>query len=201
MRLSILRRVAPAISFPPSDAEIIEQLKRQLAAAATQQRSCSVRGVPFLSCGSQLLEERLRLQRIAKYGPGSEKLTSAQLELLELEPGVSKPEVEPRANASRCRRRTSQAQASGRPDVASGSSARGTSRSPARRSSACAAAAARDDGDRLRRERAVGCGAGEVLRAGDQAREACLQAVRRAGVVAAPLPHGSSRRAWSATGW
>jgi hypothetical protein len=40
-----------------------------------------------------LLEEKLRLQRITKYGPGSEKLTSLQLELLELEPGVSNVEV------------------------------------------------------------------------------------------------------------
>ena len=41
----------------------------------------------------QLLEERLRLQRIQKYGPASEKLTTAQLELLEEEPGVSTLEV------------------------------------------------------------------------------------------------------------
>lgn len=40
------------------------------------------------------MEERLRLERIKKYGPGSEKLSSAQLELLELEPGVSNVEVE-----------------------------------------------------------------------------------------------------------
>jgi transposase len=39
------------------------------------------------------LEAQLRLQRIKKYGPGSEKLDSAQLELLELEPGVSRLEV------------------------------------------------------------------------------------------------------------
>ena len=32
--------------------------------------------------------------RIEKYGPGSEKLSDAQLELLELEPGVSSAEVE-----------------------------------------------------------------------------------------------------------
>jgi transposase len=37
----------------------------------------------------QVLEERLRLERIKKYGPGSEKLSDPQLELLELEPGVS----------------------------------------------------------------------------------------------------------------
>ena len=41
----------------------------------------------------QVLEERLRQQRIAKYGPGSEKLSNLQLELLELEPGVSNAEV------------------------------------------------------------------------------------------------------------
>jgi len=38
--------------------------------------------------------KRLRLVRIAKYGPGSEKLSDAQLELLELEPGVSRAEVQ-----------------------------------------------------------------------------------------------------------
>ena len=42
----------------------------------------------------QVLEERLRLQRIAKYGAGSEKLSDEQLELLELEPGVSSVEVQ-----------------------------------------------------------------------------------------------------------
>ncbi len=42
----------------------------------------------------QSLEEQLRLQRIKKYGPGSEKLSAAQLELLEFEPGVSNLEVE-----------------------------------------------------------------------------------------------------------
>src|SRR5262249_23576262 len=42
----------------------------------------------------EVLEERLRLQRIQKYGPGSEKLNDAQLELLEQEPGVSNLEVQ-----------------------------------------------------------------------------------------------------------
>ena len=41
----------------------------------------------------QVLEERLRQQRIAKYGPGSEKLSNLQLDLLDLEPGVSNVEV------------------------------------------------------------------------------------------------------------
>jgi transposase len=42
----------------------------------------------------QVLEARLRLQRIQKYGPASEKLSNLQLELLEGEPGVSRAEVE-----------------------------------------------------------------------------------------------------------
>jgi transposase len=42
----------------------------------------------------QVLEEQLRLERIKKYGPGSEKLNDAQLMLLGLEPGVSNVEVE-----------------------------------------------------------------------------------------------------------
>jgi hypothetical protein len=41
----------------------------------------------------RVLEEKLRLIRIEKYGPGSEKLSDGQLELLELEPGVSSEEV------------------------------------------------------------------------------------------------------------
>jgi transposase len=42
----------------------------------------------------RVLEERLRLQRIEKYGPKSEKLSDTQLELLEGEPGVTAAEVE-----------------------------------------------------------------------------------------------------------
>ncbi len=42
----------------------------------------------------QLLEERARLERIRKYGPASEKLSDAQLDLLDLEPGVSSVEVQ-----------------------------------------------------------------------------------------------------------
>jgi hypothetical protein len=41
----------------------------------------------------QVLEECLRLQGIEKYGPGREKLSNLQLELLEQEPGVSSQEV------------------------------------------------------------------------------------------------------------
>lgn len=67
------------ILSPLSESEQIEQLKKQLQWAELK---------------IQVLEERLRLQLIAKYGPASEKLNDAQLELLELEPGVSNVEVQ-----------------------------------------------------------------------------------------------------------
>ena len=41
----------------------------------------------------KLLEEQLRLERIAKYGAASEKLSDGQLELLDAEPGVSPQEI------------------------------------------------------------------------------------------------------------
>jgi len=63
----------------PDDLPEVAELKRQLHWAYLQ---------------IQVLEERLRLQRIQKYGPGSEKLNNAQLELLEEEPGVSNGEVQ-----------------------------------------------------------------------------------------------------------
>jgi transposase len=62
----------------PADLALIEQLRNELQFAKLQ---------------IQVLEERLRRQRIAKYGPGSEKLSDVQLELLELEPGVCGVEV------------------------------------------------------------------------------------------------------------
>jgi len=62
-----------------SDSPEVAELKRQLHWAQLK---------------IQVLEERLRLQRIKKYGPGSEKLSNAQMELLELEPGVSNLEVQ-----------------------------------------------------------------------------------------------------------
>ena len=43
---------------------------------------------------NRLLREMLRLERLKKYGPKSEKLSEEQVELLELEPGVHAQEVE-----------------------------------------------------------------------------------------------------------
>jgi transposase len=81
-----------------SEPEFIEQLKQQLAAplfAAVSSKLESYQSrLQHAELKIRVLEERLRLLRIAKYGAGSEKLSDAQLELLELEPGVSQVEVQ-----------------------------------------------------------------------------------------------------------
>jgi transposase len=84
--------------------DLLEQLKAQLSeslfAAVSAQMGDIQRTVvsykeelQYKAMKIQLLEEKLRLQRIARYGPGSEKLSNLQLELLEFEPGVSNVEV------------------------------------------------------------------------------------------------------------
>lgn len=81
-----------------SHTDLLEELKKQLAAplftAVSSKLDSYQNRLQYAELKIQVLEERLRLQRIAKYGPGSEKLTNEQLELLELEPGVSSAEVE-----------------------------------------------------------------------------------------------------------
>ena len=62
--------VAP-IPSAPADLELIAQLKSRLHYAELKIR---------------VLEQRLRLLRIKKYGEGGEKLSHAQMELFELEP-------------------------------------------------------------------------------------------------------------------
>jgi hypothetical protein len=75
-----------------------------------------------------VLEERLRLQRIKKYGPASEKLSLVQLELLEEEPGVSKQEVEAESKREPLPRQSkakSERKHPGRQQLAGGSAAQG----------------------------------------------------------------------------
>jgi len=80
-----------------SHAELLEQLKTQvpeaLFAMVSGRLNAYAHELAYSKLKIQVLEERLRLQRIEKYGPGSEKLSSLQLELLEQEPGVSGQEV------------------------------------------------------------------------------------------------------------
>jgi transposase len=79
--------VSVSLSTPAlSDAEQNVQLKQQLHSTTLE--------LQWAYLKIQVLEQRLRLQRIQKYGPASEKLSDAQLELLELEPGVSSAEVQ-----------------------------------------------------------------------------------------------------------
>jgi transposase len=74
---------SPSLATRPitlSDAEkIIEQLRQKLQVSELR---------------VLVLEERLRLRRIEKYGAGSEKLSNLQLEMLEQEPSVSQAEVQ-----------------------------------------------------------------------------------------------------------
>jgi transposase len=93
---AILAPLSPASDDSPEVAE----LKRQLHWAHLK---------------IQVLEERLRLQRIQKYGPGSEKLNDAQLELLELEPGVSQMEVQAESKREACQAGSANAPVSPRP--------------------------------------------------------------------------------------
>ena len=65
---------APPIPSAPADLELIAQLKSKLQYAELRIR---------------VLEERLRLMRIEKYGAGGEKLSQAQMQLFELEPVIS----------------------------------------------------------------------------------------------------------------
>jgi transposase len=69
----------PLANQTRSEAKQIEALRKQLQWAELKIR---------------VLEEQLRLERIKKDGPKSEKLSDAQLELLDGEPGVSAAEVE-----------------------------------------------------------------------------------------------------------
>jgi transposase len=70
---------APFIPSSPADLELIAQLKTKLQYAELRIR---------------VLEERLRLMRIEKYGAGGEKLSQAQMQLFDLEPVVSEVVVQ-----------------------------------------------------------------------------------------------------------
>jgi transposase len=94
----------PAPPAPnPNDSPEVAELKRQLQAAhqqlqaAHQQLQAAHQKLEWAELKIQLLEEKLRLAGLRKYGPAGERLSSAQLALLELEPGVSEAELEAEA--------------------------------------------------------------------------------------------------------
>jgi len=88
----------------PMLGEMIAQLQAQLAEKDQQltdknrQLARKDQALALAEVKIQSLEERLRLERIARYGKRSETLSDLQLELLDLEPGVSSDEVEAESN-------------------------------------------------------------------------------------------------------
>ncbi|MGB2635927.1 MAG: transposase [Candidatus Acidiferrum sp.] len=84
--------------FEPALDELLEELKNEIPETLFAAVSCKLNSyqnrLQYAELKIQVLEERLRLKRIQMYGPGSEKLTNEQLEMLELEPGVSSAEVQ-----------------------------------------------------------------------------------------------------------
>jgi transposase len=82
------------VSFPPSTSPRSEAEQIVLL---TQQSVLLTKELEWSRLKIQALEERLRMEMIRKYGPKSEALNDAQLQLLELEPGVSAAEVEAEA--------------------------------------------------------------------------------------------------------
>jgi transposase len=77
----------------PVAASILAQFQQQLE-AKNQQLEAKERALEFAEFKIQALEERLRQHLIARYGKRSETLSDLQLQLLDLEPGVSSEEIE-----------------------------------------------------------------------------------------------------------
>jgi len=80
------------VVLDPVAAAIIAQLQKTIA-EQNQQIARSQQALRTTEMRVQKLEEELRLERIKKYGPRSEKLCDVQLQLLDLEPAVSSDEV------------------------------------------------------------------------------------------------------------
>jgi hypothetical protein len=153
----------PPIPSAPADLELIAQLKNRLQYAELKIR---------------VLEERLRLMRIEKYGAGGEKLSHAQMELFEPESVVSEVIVQAEGERAPTRRSTKNIlQTSRPPGVASESSSRRADSALRAGSARMQTLRQRNRGDRLRGEFPVGCRASEVLRAGHETRETGLPEV------------------------
>jgi hypothetical protein len=80
----------------PLDAELLGELFEKVPAAIIEQLIHNWRKQSEALARSEkenrLLRELLRLMRVEKYGPASERLSDEQLELVEQDPGVSAAE-------------------------------------------------------------------------------------------------------------
>lgn len=105
----------------PTLAEIVAQLQAQLAerdqqiADRDQRLSRKNQALALAEIKIKVLEERLRLDRIARYGKRSETLSDLQLQLLDLEPGVSSEEVEAESEREPLQPQTSQGKSASKP--------------------------------------------------------------------------------------
>ncbi len=81
----------------PLDPELLGQLLEKLPAEVIEQLTNNwqkqAEALARSEKENRLLRELLRLMRVEKYGPASERLSDEQLELLDQEPGVSEEEV------------------------------------------------------------------------------------------------------------
>ena len=81
------------VALDPVVAAVLEQLKEKVEAKdriiAEKDQALSAAEAII-----QQLKEALRAERVARYGQRSEKLSDLQLQLLDLEPGVSSDEIE-----------------------------------------------------------------------------------------------------------
>ena len=89
-----------SVNFTPLKAlapELVNQLKETLPDPLFEKLNASLQlsqeQLQRLERENQILRELRRLDLLEKYGPAGEKLSDEQLELLELEPGVSRAEV------------------------------------------------------------------------------------------------------------
>ena len=74
--------------------ELIEKLPTGVIEQLTHNWQKQTEALARSEKENRLLRELLRLMRVEKYGPASERLSDNQLELLEQEPGVSEAEVQ-----------------------------------------------------------------------------------------------------------
>jgi hypothetical protein len=84
------------VGTPPGNEELLEllsELKSHLPAELLSAVDKKLQHLAYAELKIQALEAALRAERIKKYGPKSDTLPSAQLTLLEEEPGVSAEEV------------------------------------------------------------------------------------------------------------
>jgi hypothetical protein len=153
---------ATAIPSAPTDLELIAQLKSKLQYAELRIR---------------VLEERLRLMRIEKYGAGGEKLSLAQMQLFELEPVVSEMIEQAESEHAPAHRSTKEsAKHPGRQELPA-NLPRVERVLPCTPGQRVQTLRQRDSGDRLRGKFPVRCGVSEVFRAGHETREAGLPVV------------------------